>query len=66
MLNGLLILSMTGHNTVRLAILFSKVELKKQHDWVACVCDVNRMLEVTNFIIPSLFSITGNYFFGIL
>jgi hypothetical protein len=39
MLNGLLILSMTGHNIVHLAIQYSKVELKKQHDLVACVCD---------------------------
>uniref|UniRef100_A0A0E0QXZ5 Uncharacterized protein n=1 Tax=Oryza rufipogon TaxID=4529 RepID=A0A0E0QXZ5_ORYRU len=37
MLNGLLILIMTGHNTVHLAILFWKLEAKKLHDWVACI-----------------------------
>jgi hypothetical protein len=44
MLNGLLILIMTGHNTARFVIRFLKLEMKKLRDWVASVCTAsNRM-----------------------
>lgn len=31
---------MTGHSIVHLVIRFWKLEVKKLHDWAACVCDI--------------------------